>query len=116
MKAKKSNAEFDSDGYQTNLKSLNGEPLPDLVTLTKFHKSGFALPNPQDFVRIERAGQITLTPKTKGGARAGAGRKPAGKLSMVVRLQPALIAKVKARARREGMTISDTVAKLLAKV
>jgi hypothetical protein len=94
--------QFDEEGYQINMTSLNGEPLPDLSGESyRFDKS---------------SPEWKVVPIRKGGARAGAGRKPAGNVPLVVRLSPEIIAKVKARSKQEGVTISEVVARRLAGV
>jgi len=45
-----------------------------------------------------------------GGARAGAGRPPAGNAPVTLRLPPKLIAALRREARRCGKTMSDYVA------
>ena len=49
-----------------------------------------------------------------GGARRRAGRKPSGRKQYVTRLSPALIAALKARARREKRPECEVVESLLA--
>ena len=51
--------------------------------------------------------------KERGGSRAGAGRKPSGHVPLLIRLKPELIAKIRAKAKREGVTISDAVTRLI---
>jgi len=72
---------FDTDGYQTNLKDLNGTPLPDLskVTATSFW----------------------------GGAREGAGRKASGRQPVLLRLSPKTVRSLRAAARKQGKSISE---------
>jgi len=72
---------FDADGYQTNLKDLNGTPLPDL----------------------NQVRAISLW----GGARSGAGRKASGRQPVLLRLTPKTIRRLRAAARKQGKTISD---------
>jgi hypothetical protein len=79
---------FDKDGYQINIKDLNGEPLPD------FSKA--------KFVRLH------------GGARQGAGRKPLGKTQILLRLQPKSAAAIRDKAKRTHQTISEVVDELVA--
>lgn len=110
---------FDEEGYQINMTSLNGEPLPDVSewkSPTRHQVQGFPLSDSVQYDRVESGGIVTLSPRPKGGARVGAGRKPAGKLPLVVRLSPEIIAKVRARSKQEGVTISEVVARRLARV
>ncbi len=79
---------FDAEGYQTNITSLNGEPLPDLHPATAW-----------SFYH--------------GGRRAGAGRPLSGNEPVLFRLPPRLMAKIRRKARREGKDNSKLVAELL---
>ena len=84
MKTKKPKSEppiFDADGFQTNIKDLNGTPLPDLSKVT-------ALP-------------------FWGGARNGAGRKSTGRQPVLLRLTPKTVRSLRATARKQGKTISE---------
>lgn len=72
---------FDAEGYQTNLKDLNGTPLPDL--------------------RKVRAVPLW------GGARRGAGRKASGRQPVLLRLTPKTIRLLRTAARKQGKSISD---------
>ncbi len=72
---------FDADGYQTNLKNLNGTPLPDL-------------------------GKVQAL-SLWGGTRTGAGRKSAGRQPVLLRLTPKTIRNLRAAARNQGKTISE---------
>ena len=84
MKTKKPKSEppiFDADGFQTNIKDLNGTPLPDLSKVT-------ALP-------------------FWGGARNGAGRKSTGRQPVLLRLTPKTVRSLRAAARLQGKTISE---------
>jgi hypothetical protein len=72
---------FDADGYQTNIKDLNGTPLPDL---SKVQAVSFW-----------------------GGAREGAGRKSTGRQPVLLRLTPKTVRSLRASARKEGKTISE---------
>jgi len=49
----------------------------------------------------------------RGGARAGAGRKPVGRMQYTTRLSPTLIKAIKARARREKRTECELVEAML---
>lgn len=79
---------FDKDGYQTNLTELNGEALPVI--------------DPKE-----------LRPM-RGGARAGAGRKPSGKVPVLLRLSPATAKHLRATAKRENLTLSEVAERQLA--
>ena len=59
---------FDARGYQTNIADINGEPLPDPAA---------------------HAGWRSF----HGGAREGAGRKPTGNVSVMLRLPPEVAAR-----------------------
>ena len=72
---------FDAEGYQTNLKDLNGTPLPDLK---KIQAVSFW-----------------------GGAREGAGRKSSGRQPVLLRLTPKTLRRLRAAARKQGKTISE---------
>jgi hypothetical protein len=92
MKKKNEHSEkpqFDSAGYQVNMKDLNGEPLPDLAKL-----------NFQAFKH--------------GGTRMGAGRKPSGRKAMLLRLSPKVISALRKEAQRKHKTVSDVVEERLA--
>ena len=81
---------FDSEGYQTNIKSINGEPLPDLSSREWRH--------------------------FHGGARAGAGRKPTGRNPLTIRLSPPVERRLRAAAKRDGVSVSDVAERMLAGV
>jgi len=49
----------------------------------------------------------------RGGARVGAGRKPAGRMQYTTRLSPILIKAIKARARREKCAECEIVEAVL---
>lgn len=72
---------FDAEGYQTNIKDLNGTPLPDLTKVQAF--------------------------SFWGGARKGAGRKSSGRQPVLLRLTPKTIRSLRTAARKQGKTISD---------
>ncbi len=72
---------FDADGYQTNLKDLNGTPPPDLGKVQAF--------------------------SLWGGVRKGAGRKSTGRQPVLLRLTPKTIRNLRATARKQGKTISE---------
>lgn len=78
---------FDKEGYQTNIKDLNGTPLPDL---SKVQAISFW-----------------------GGARKGAGRKATGRQPVLLRLTPKTVRSLRAAARKQGKTISDIAEELL---
>jgi hypothetical protein len=73
---------LDAEGYQTNLTSLNGTPLPDL-------------------------GKVKVQPLNWGGYRAGAGRKATGRQPVLLRLTPKTLRALRAAARKQGKTISE---------
>jgi hypothetical protein len=72
---------FDTEGYQTNIKDLNGTPLPDL-------------------------GKVQAL-SFWGGAREGAGRKASGRQPVLLRLTPKTVRSLRAAARKQGKTISE---------
>ena len=78
---KTSKPHFDKDGYQTDLTTLNGEILPNMEA-------------------------SELRP-LRGGARAGAGRKPTGKVPVLLRLSPATAQRLRAAAKRSKLTLSE---------
>lgn len=49
----------------------------------------------------------------RGGARAGAGRKPAGRVQWVVRVKPEIKAAAKQKAERMGISDSDYIEALV---
>ena len=53
---------------------------------------------------------------TQGGARAGAGRKPTGRVPMTLRLRPEVAARLRAKAKRLGKSISEVAEPHLASV
>lgn len=73
--------DFDAEGYQTNIKDLNGTPLPDLSKV--------------------QAKSIW------GGAREGAGRKSSGRQPVLLRLKPKTVRRLRAAARKQGKSISE---------
>lgn len=79
--------QFDADGYQIGLTSLNGEAVPVI--------------KPQDLKPL------------RGGARAGAGRKPSGKVPVLLRLSPATAKRLRAMAKRSKLTLSEVAEKQL---
>lgn len=81
---------FDKDGYQTNLSTLNGEALPDIDTKE-------------------------LRP-LRGGARVGAGRKPTGKVQVLLRLSPDTAKRLRAAAKRSKLTLSEVAERQLTSI
>ena len=81
--------QFNSAGYQVNIKDLNGQPLPDL-------------------------GKLEFRPLRHGGARVGAGRKPSGRKAVLLRLSPKIIATLRKEAERNHKTLSDVAEARLA--
>ena len=79
---------FDSEGYQANLDSLNGEPLPDL-------------------------GKVVAKPFKHGGARVGAGRRPSGNEPILLRLSPRTVSKLRQLARRKKKNNSVVAGEIL---
>ena len=72
---------FDAEGDQTNLKDLNGTPLPDL----------------------SKVQAVSLW----GGAREGAGRKASGRQPLLLRLTPKTVRRLRTAARKQGKSISE---------
>jgi len=60
------------------------------------------------YLKLETARRI------HGGARVGAGRPPSGKVQYVTRLRPEVIARLKAKAKRQGRPECDIVDEVLA--
>lgn len=89
---------FDSEGYQPGLTHLGGSPLPavedlrSLTALTPTQQAALGLSTPTAVARSLR-----------GGARAGAGRKPSGKVKKTIKLSPRAISRVRAYAERNGL-------------
>jgi hypothetical protein len=83
--------QFNSAGYQVNMKDLNGEPLPNLE-------------------------KLAFRPFKHGGARAGSGRKPSGRKAVLLRLSPRVISDLRKEAERDHKTLSDVAEERLARV
>jgi hypothetical protein len=83
--------QFNSAGYQVNMKDLNGELLPNLEKLA--------------FRRFKH-----------GGARVGAGRKPSGRKAVLLRLSPRVISGLRKEAERNHKTLSEVAEERLAQV
>jgi hypothetical protein len=83
--------QFNSAGYQVNLKDLNGELLPD----------------PE---------KLAFRPFKHGGTRVGAGRKPSGRKPVLLRLSPRVISGLRKEAKRDHKTLSDVAEERLAQV
>lgn len=81
---------FDADGYQTNIKDINGSPLPDLGKVQAF--------------------------SLWGGARKGAGRKSSGRQPVLLRLTPKTVRGLRAAARKQRKSVSDLAEERLAVV
>ena len=79
---------FDTEGYQTNMHSLNGEPLPDLR-------------------------RVSAIPFAHGGARRGAGRKQSGNQPILLRLSPVTIGKLQRLAKKQRKGNSVLASELL---
>lgn len=88
---------FDAEGYQAGLTHLGGSPLPavedlrSLPALTPAQQAALGLPTSAAVARSLR-----------GGARAGAGRKPNGKVKKTIKLSPRAILRVRTYAKRHG--------------
>ncbi len=80
---------FDAEGYQVNIQDLNGEALPDPA-------------------------RLQFKPFKHGGARSGAGRKPVGRKPVLLRLNPTVIAALRAKAKAEHKTLSAVAEEQLA--
>ena len=78
-----SKAVFDSEGYQADVKSLNGEGLPQLE-------------------------KLSVRPLAHGGARPGAGRKAKGHRQILLHLSPSTVALLRSEAKRKNQPISST--------
>ncbi|MBE7538029.1 MAG: hypothetical protein HS122_06420 [Opitutaceae bacterium] len=79
---------FDERGYQTNIKDINGEALPDLDAL--------------DWRPLH------------GGSRPGAGRKPSGRVPLTLRLKPAVASRLRAVAKKQRKTLAQVAEERLA--
>ncbi len=89
-KSEKSDApKFDAEGYQVDMRDLNGEALPDLS-------------------------KLEFRPFAHGGARKGAGRKPSGRKPVLLRLSPSVIQRLRAKAKATHKTISEVAEEKLA--
>jgi hypothetical protein len=73
---------FDAEGYQVDIQNLNGETLPDLA-------------------------KLEFRPFSHGGARKNAGRKPSGRIPVLLSLSPSVIKKLRAKAKATHRTISE---------
>lgn len=82
---------FDLEGYQIDMRDINGEALP-------------------------QSDQIVFKPLAHGGARPGAGRKKLGRQALQLRLSPATVARLRARATAENKTLSQVAEERLAAV
>jgi uncharacterized DUF497 family protein len=80
---------FDAGGYQANMKSLNGEPLPDRL-------------------------KAKVRPFKHGGARRGAGRKQSGNVPILLRLAPDTIGRLKRQAKKQRKGNSILAGEILA--
>jgi len=80
---------FDAEGYQGNIQDLNSEALPDPA-------------------------KLQFKPFKHGGARSGAGRKPMGRKPVLLRLSPAVITALRAKAKAEQKTLSAVAEERLA--
>jgi hypothetical protein len=83
--------QFNSAGYQVNMKDLNGELLPNRE-------------------------KMAFRPFKHGGARVGAGRKPSGREAVLLRLSPRVISGLRKEARRNHKTLSEVAEERLAQV
>lgn len=79
---------FDAEGYQIGMDDVNGEALP--------------------------AKEAGFRPFAHGGARKGAGRKPSGNKPVLLRLSPAAVAVLRARAESESKTLSEVAEECIA--
>lgn len=82
---------FDVEGYQIDMRDINGAALP-------------------------QPGKVEFKPFTHGGARAGAGRKKSGRQPVRLRLSTTTLARLRARARAEHRPLSDIAEERLAGV
>ena len=83
--------QFNSAGYQVNMRDLNGELLPNLE-------------------------KLAFRPFKHGGARVGSGRKASGRKAVLLRLSPLVISGLRREAERDHKTLSDVAEERLAKV
>jgi hypothetical protein len=82
------------------------DQLARLRPLTRAQELALGLPAP---------GEATLLPVVvlHGGARAGAGRKPTGNYALQLRVPLALARRVRAEAKKRGLTLSAYAAEKL---
>jgi hypothetical protein len=83
--------QFNSAGYQANMKDLNGEPMHNLE-------------------------KLAFRPFKHGGARIGSGRKPSGRKAVLLRLSPRVISGLRKEAERDHKTLSEVAEERLAQV
>jgi hypothetical protein len=54
---------FDKDGYQTNIRDLNGEPLPDpskVKWLTLAQQTALGIPAPEELAKLMKLERVTI--------------------------------------------------------
>jgi len=63
---------------------------------------------------VRKGGTVQLVP-TRGGARAGAGRKPSGHVRLQLSVSPATRKKIEAFAKRRNLSLSQAVEQIASK-
>jgi hypothetical protein len=77
-------------------------------------KDGLELPEAgYEILRPEAAEKAGVPMPKRGGARSGAGRKPVGHVRMQILILPQTRKRIEAVARREGVTLSKAVDRLI---
>lgn len=109
MKPKIEKPIFDKDGYQINMKDLNGEPLPDPKNLVKVSPESIGLPS---FAEMKKSPSKFIIHK-RGGVREGAGRKQSGRHQIVLRLLPKAEKKLRTLAKKEHISLSVAAERLI---
>ncbi len=107
MKTKK--PKFDAEGYE-----ISPGLLPDvskLRVLTRGEQARFGLDKPPTETRVYSKGKL-IERRMWGGARSGAGRKPAGHVRMQLVVSPQTRRRIEALAKREHLTLSGAVERL----
>ena len=97
---------FDKEGYQINMKDINGESLPDPKNLVSVSLESLGLPKPGGYKNLPIV-------RINGGARPGAGRKKIGRHPLMIRLLPKAEKKLRSFAKKEGVSISEAAEKMI---
>jgi|GEM_PF-4712276 len=84
---------LDQDGYEHEPSEINGSPLPDWNSLSRRPK-----------LTLDEA-----QASSRGGRRAGAGRKPTGKIRKQVKLSPATVHRLTSYAKHRKLNFSEAL-------